>query len=226
MPLVVIGTERKPNKSDLKSRDPTGLPDPGPDVALLRAKLEAEQAELRAMVEYSGIGIPESFVRMDVDVVEADEVDVSGCDEDVGGLDQEESLGSESEGLEMQVDEKAGKLEEKELGPGDDADKSCMPVVDGVDVGEGNEDVEHLKQDNLDTESKAFAVQVEKTACKIEKKGLGLGDGADKSSMPFVEGPSEAGKSVRILRHRNPIQIHPYVLEREGYQRMKKAGRR
>ena len=169
MPLVVIGTERKPNKSDLKARGCSGLPDPGPEVALLRAKLEAEQAELRKMVEYSGIGIPESFVRMDVDVVEANDVVVSECDEVFGRSDQEKNLGSGSERVAMQVDETAGKPQEKGLSPG---------------------------------------------------------DGADKSKIPVVDGSSEAGKFVRVLRDRNPIQIHPYALEREGYRKFKKAGRR
>lgn len=176
MPLVVIGTERKPNKSDLKARGLRGLPDPSPEVALLRAKLESEQAELRAMVGCYETGIPESFVRMDVDVVEVNEVEVCEGNEvevgegnkDVGCSVQEEKLGLESEEVPMQVAETAGKLEEKELGPCDDADKPSMPVVDG----------------------------------------------------------SEPGKSVRILRDRNPIQIHPYVLEREGYRQLRKAGRR
>ena len=42
--LKIIGTERRPNASDLKERDLTGLPDPSPEVARRRADLEMEQA--------------------------------------------------------------------------------------------------------------------------------------------------------------------------------------
>ena len=168
MALVVVGTARKPNKSDLRARGLTGLPDPSPEVALLRAKLEAEQLELRAI----DIGVPESFVRYDVDVV----------------------------------------------------------MVSEVDVGEGNKDVKCSDQEvTLGTESEAFAVQVEETARKIEKKEMGSGDDVKKSSMlaaPVVDGPLESGKIVRRLRDRNPIQVHPYALEREEYRKLIKTGRR
>ena len=172
MSLAVIGTARKPNKSDLRARGLTGLPDPSPEVALLRAKLKSEQAELRAMVECWESGVPESFVRNDIDVVEVNEVDVAEDDEDVGPLDQEKTLG---------------------------------------------------------TESGTFAVQVEVTASKVEKKESGSGDDVEKSTVPaasVVDESCEPRKSVRILRDRNPIQIHPYVLEREGYRQLIKAGRR
>ena len=126
MALVVIGTERKPNKSDLRARNLTGLPDPGPEVAALRAKLESEQTELRALVGCYEIGVPESSVRMDVDVVE-----VNG---DVGRPDREESLGTRSEEHALQKDEMSVRVEEKELGSGDDVEKSTVlaaSVADG-----------------------------------------------------------------------------------------------
>ena len=169
MSLEVVGIARKPNKSDLKARGLTGLPDPSPEVALLRAKLESEQAELRAMVGYE-TGIPESFVRADVDVVE----------------------------------------------------------VNGVDAGEGNEDVGRADQENLDTKSEGCALQVDEKGSRVEEKGSGSGDDVEKSSMlaaSVVDGSCEPGKFVRSLRNRNPIQIHPYVLERKGYRQLVKAGR-
>ena len=172
MALQVIGTARKPNKSDLRARGLTGLPDPSPEVALLREKLESEQAELRAMVGCYEIGIPESFVRMDVDVVEVNEVDVGVGNEDVGRSDQEENLGTKSEGFTLQVDEKGSRVEEKRSGSGDDVEKSSMLAASVAD------------------------------------------------------GSCEPGKFVRSLRNRNPIQIHPYALEREGYRQLVKAGRR
>lgn len=42
--LVIVGTARKPNASDLRNRGLAGLPDPSPDVARRRAELEAELA--------------------------------------------------------------------------------------------------------------------------------------------------------------------------------------
>ena len=45
--LEVVGTARRPSASDLKKRGITGLIDPGPKVALRRAKLESQQAAAR-----------------------------------------------------------------------------------------------------------------------------------------------------------------------------------
>ena len=172
MALQVIGTARKPNKSDLRARGLTGLPDPSPEVTLLRAKLESEQAELRAMVGCYETGIPESFVRMDVDVVEINEVDVCVGNEDAGRSNQENNLCTESEGFALQMDENRSRVKETGSGSGDDVEKSSM-----------------------------LAASV-------------------------VGGSCEPGKFVRSLRHRNPIQIHPYALEREGHRQLVKAGRR
>ena len=77
--LEVIGIARKPNDSDLSKRDLTGLPDPSREVALRRAQLESEQAELRAKVEYSGVGFPVSFLRTKVGEGQGSK-DVSGWD--------------------------------------------------------------------------------------------------------------------------------------------------
>ena len=164
MSLAVIGTARRPNKSDLRARGLTGLPDPSPEVALLRAKLESEQAELRAMVGCYEIGVPESFVRKKIDVIEDNE--------DVGPSDQEETSGTESEAIAVQVEETASNVEKKEVGSDEDFKKSSMQAATVVDE------------------------------------------------------PCEPRKSVRTLRDRSPIQIHPYVLEREGYRQLVKAGRR
>ena len=172
MSLQVVGIARKPNKSDLRARGITGLPDPSPKVALLRAKLESEQAELRAMVGCYEIGVQVSCVRTEAEVVKVNEVDVAECNEDVGRSDPEENLGTESEG---------------------------------------------------------FAVQVDEKGSKVEEKGLGLNHDVEKSSVlpsSVVDGSCEPGKFVRNLRERNPIQIHPYVLERKGYRQLVKAGRR
>ena len=171
MSLQVVGIARNPNKHDFRARGITGLRDPGPEVALRRAKFESEQAELKAMVGYCEIGIPESFVRMDVDVVEANEVDVGENNEDVGRSHQEETLGTKGEGFALQVDETASMIEEKGSSSGDDVEKSKMLAASVVD------------------------------------------------------GSCESWNSVRSLRARNPIQIHPYVLEREEYRRFLKAGR-
>ena len=172
MSLQVIGTARKPNKSDLRARGITGLPDPSPEVALLRAKLESEQAELRAMAGCHEIGVLESCVRTEAEVVKVNEVDVAEGDEDVGRSDPEENLGTKSEGSTLQVDEKGSGNEEKDSGSGGDLEKSSMLVAS------------------------------------------------------IADGSCEPRKSVRILRDRNPIQIHPYVLERKGYRQLVKAGRR
>lgn len=54
--LVIIGTARKPNASDLRNRGLTGLPDPSSDVTRRRAELEAEKAALRAGWDFFGKG--------------------------------------------------------------------------------------------------------------------------------------------------------------------------
>ena len=161
MSLEVVGIARKPNKSDLRARGLTGLPDDleSPEVVRIRARLEKEQVGLR------DIGVRESFVRMDVvDVLEVKEVD--------GGEDKEENLGMKSEqGFAVLVDdEEGGRVEEK----GDDVEKMSSLRVNSV-VGD---------------------------------------DGSGK------------GKTGRCLRKRNPIQVRPYGLEREGYRRLVKNGRR
>ena len=172
MSYQVVGTARKPNKSDLRARGITGLPDPSPEVALLRAKLESEQAELRAMVGCYEFGVPVSCVRTEVEVVKVNEVDVAEGSKNVGRSDPEENLGTESEGCAVQVDEKGSGVEEKGLGSSHDVEKSSV------------------------------------------------------LTSSVADGSCEPAKFVRNLRDRNPIQIHPYVLERKEYRQLVKAGRR
>lgn len=60
-PLDPVGTARRPNASDLKSRNLEGLPDPGPDAVRRREELEREQVALKERVERIHGGV--SFVR-------------------------------------------------------------------------------------------------------------------------------------------------------------------
>ena len=120
MALVVVGTARKPNKSDWRARGLAGLPDPGPDVALLRAKLEAEQVGLRAI----DVGVLESWVRAEGDEVKVCEVDVGEGGKDVRCPDQDETLlGTESEAFAVEVKETASDSEKSSL--------LAAPVFDG-----------------------------------------------------------------------------------------------
>lgn len=123
--LEVIGIARKPNDSDLRKRGLTGLLDPGPEVARRRAQLESEQAELRAKMEYSGVGFPVSFVRT--------KVGEGRSNEDVRGWDCETvpSTGIDDRAVEMDVGH--GKGEEKILNStvhADTTEPSKPPVVD------------------------------------------------------------------------------------------------
>ena len=89
--LVVIGTARKPNDSDLRDRNLTGLPDPGPDVVLRRAEFEFEQAALRAQVSsHLEHQAPLSFLRTKIDVGRRSS-DGDGHDA-AAGLDREMGL--------------------------------------------------------------------------------------------------------------------------------------
>lgn len=105
--LEVIGIARKPNDSDLSKRDLTGLPDPSPEVALRRAQLESEQAELRAKMEYSGLGFPVSFLRMKVGEGQGSK--------DVSGWDCETVSSARGDDQAVETDVGRGKGEEKIL---------------------------------------------------------------------------------------------------------------
>ncbi len=76
--LVVIGTARKPNASDLRNRGLSGLPDPSPEVALRRAELELEQEALRAQVALLQGENELSFLRTKIGVHRSTDDDVSG----------------------------------------------------------------------------------------------------------------------------------------------------
>ena len=93
--LQVIGTARKPNKSDLRRRGITGLPDPSPEVTLRRAEFESAQAELRARTECFGDAIPVSFLRTEIDA-RKDDLDDKGlweCERDESGRCEDVAAG-------------------------------------------------------------------------------------------------------------------------------------
>lgn len=123
--LEVIGIARKPNEFDQRKRGLAGLPDPGPEVALRRAQLEAEQAELRAKTECSGVGLPVSFLRTKIGEVRGDEV-VRDWD-----CEKVSSTGDDDRAVEMDV--RHGKDGEKILNVNAHADTtepSKPPIVD------------------------------------------------------------------------------------------------
>ena len=78
--LVVIGTARKPNASDLRNRGLSGLPDPSPEVALRRAEFELEQEALRAQVALLQGENELSFLRTKIGVHRSTDDDASGLD--------------------------------------------------------------------------------------------------------------------------------------------------
>lgn len=158
MELVTIGTARKPNKADLRARGLTGLPDPSPEVAVLRAKLESEQAELRELAFCYDNGSPESSARMDVDVVEAneiDEVNLGECNADVKHSDEGEKLDAEDEAFMMQLIEN-----EKALGSGNDVEKSTTPAAASVaDESHGPEKFVRILRNRKPIQVRPYAVE-------------------------------------------------------------------
>ena len=91
-----------------------------------------------------------------------------------------------------------------------------------VDGGEGKEGNAGMKS--------ALRVDDEIGGKVEEEKGWsGSNDDVEKKSSlqaNSVVGDDGSGKLGRCLRKRNPIQVRPYVLEREGYRRLVKNGRR
>ncbi len=102
--LKIIGTARRPNASDLRERDLTGLPDPSPEVARRRADLEIEQA---ARVGHFKDDIAVSFMRTKIALRERAE-DATGSEWESGcrtrsrdttagtGMDEECGRGGET----------------------------------------------------------------------------------------------------------------------------------
>lgn len=166
--LMVIGTARKPNGTDLQTRGLSGLPDTTSSVALRRAEFEADQVALRKQVELlQGGDIPVSFLRTRIG---GDHQSSSDGD---SGSDGEEGSNSAS-------GDSAGNVKrELIVGGGEQASESTAHV-DGPTL--------------------AGSTVTNDEVC-------------------------EAQKGVRNLRHRSPIQLHPYAREREAYRMMVKAGR-
>lgn len=116
-PLVVIGTARKPNLSDLKNRSLSGLPDLGPDVELRRAELEVEQAALRELVVRREDGTACSFLRTKI----GGRKGASGVSNFVTDIGMRVSSGDAEVNVEKaMVEEDEEKEEEEEDTMGDD----------------------------------------------------------------------------------------------------------
>ena len=161
--LEVVGIARRPNKSDLRHRDITGLPDPSPEVEVLRTTLELQQAKLKEKLGCYGYGAPVSFSRMNLGVGEGDEV--------VEGSEHDKDIRAEN--------------------------RKGMVALSGEDG-------------------------------RSEDVCAGSNVCVEKSSMPplsVVNGLCETEKARHNLRNRSPIQIHPYVLEREAYRQVVRAGK-
>ncbi|KAL9134110.1 MAG: hypothetical protein Q9175_004706 [Cornicularia normoerica] len=166
--LMVIGTARKPNGTDLQTRGLSGLPDTTSSVALRRAEFEADQVALRKQVELlQGGDIPVSFLRTRV------------------GGDHQSNNDSDS-------GSDGGKVLNSASGDGAGNVKKELIVGDGEQASESTA--------HIDGPTLAGSIVANDEVC-------------------------EAQKGVRNLRHRSPIQIHPYAREREAYMKMVKAGR-
>lgn len=174
--LVVIGTARKPNSSDLKNRSLSGLSDHCPDVELRRAQFELEQAALRELVILRENGTPVSFLRTRIGIGH------SATESNVSDSDKETCLDTERE----------------------DA---------AVDV-----EVEEEEEGGLLGDAMGYCKQIQDSTASVDVPNL--------PESPVVNEACEPQNAMRKLRNRNPIQLHPYALERDIYCQAVKAGKR
>ena len=171
--LVIIGTARKPNASDLRNRGLTGLPDPSSDVTRRRAELEAEQAALRAGWDFLEKERELSFLR-----TVTKKRNGGGGGIDGKNLDGKEEVGEGTKGGDEGVKVSVEEQEEAAMGGAD----TPKPTV--------------------------------------------RGDSLDQTESPVANNePGRPQQARRDLRKRNPVQQHPYAVERETYRRAVKVGK-
>ena len=147
--LEVVGTARRPNRSDLKARGLSGLLDTSPDVAVRRAELASQQPE--------DPKVQESYLRTRIGECESTDGATAA------GADQKRDSHGEERGRGVMVDDGQG--------------------VDATDV-----------------------------------SSVLLGSLVANEAF-------QAGKTVRSLRDRKPVQLSPYAVEREGYRQAIQIGR-
>ncbi|KAL9068888.1 MAG: hypothetical protein Q9161_005860 [Pseudevernia consocians] len=165
--LVIIGTARKPNASDLRDRGLSGLPDPSPEVALRRADLQSEQAALRAEETiFHGEKSFSSSLRTEIGGQRDTNDDISDLDGETGS-----SILSEDSIL-VKIEDEDSK-----------GDEGILQSIAHCDIPQLSE------------------------------------------SAVADDAPGGAQNAIRKLRHRKPIQLHPYALEREVYRQRVKVGR-
>ena len=117
------------------------------------------------------------------------------------------------------------RLEEGQKGLRDLGIPESFVRIDGDGGGGGEVDGGEGKEENLGTKSElqvddVTGGRVEEEADDVEKKS------SSRVNSVVGDDGSGKGKTGRCLRKRNPIQVRPYVLEREGYRRLVKNGRR